>query len=88
MLWLEKMTYKMITLQSKGQDMEQVAVAENGEIIYTDFNASIYIGRFIRLDKLEIGHPLQIYDEKEKAWRIYMGLIPEKIENDYNLVEA
>ena len=73
--WLDKNTYVIISLKDLGQDMQRIYVHKTGEILYCDFNSSIYAGNFIPLDKLVVGQPLYIINGEEH--KIYNGLIVE-----------
>lgn len=77
--WLKSVTYKVIYLEDKGQDMQRIWVHETGEIINCDFHSSIYCGKFIDMKKLVIGNPINIWDEEKNKYKNYGGLIIEAI---------
>lgn len=81
--WLGQTTKKVITLQDKGQDLQSIYIDSEGEIIHTDFQSKMYIGRFIELASLKIGEPLQI--SVNESYVPYNGLVVSEIQNKIGL---
>ena len=77
--WLETETNKVIELKDLGQDMQRIWVHESGEILNSDFHSSIYCGKFIDMEKLEIGNNLHIWDEENQFFEKYGRLIIEAV---------
>jgi hypothetical protein len=77
--WLESLGAKNIVLQDKGQDMQLIKIYRTGEILDTDFNGDIYVGKFVNVDDLVPGEFLQTWNNETGKWDIYRGLIIEAI---------
>ena len=77
--WLLAITSKKIQLKDLGSDMQVIYIHESGEILHTDFFSGMYNGRFINIEKLEVGKPIELYDEEKNEFIAYGGLIPEEI---------
>jgi hypothetical protein len=78
--WMSKMTFKKIHLEDRGQDMQLIFVHKSGEILNTDFNVSLYLGKFVDLENLDQGKCLRVYDKDLKEFDNYSGLVISKIE--------
>ncbi len=77
--WLASVTHAAIYLESFGQDMQKIWVHKTGEILHTDFNQEMYIGRFINIEKLAHDRALEIWDNETETYETYGKLIPEEI---------
>lgn len=77
--WLKKVTFKIIDLEDNGQDMQKIWVHETGEILNSDFNSQIYIGKFIDMKKLSVGNCLNIFEDDKKQSKPYKKLVIENI---------
>ncbi len=77
--WLASVTHAAIYLVSFGQDMQKIWVHKTGEILHTDFNQDIYIGKFINIEKLAHDRALEIWNDDTECYETYSKLIPEEI---------
>lgn len=77
--WLQKMTMHRIDLVDLGQDMQTMWVHKSGEILHTDFQSSIYTGKFINMDNLAVRDPLEISNDELEVYMKYNGLVVSKI---------
>jgi hypothetical protein len=77
--WIQKVGYAAIYLKSFGQDMQKIYVHKSGEILNTDFNQEIYIGKFINMEKLAFDRCLEIWNNDTECYETYGKLIPEEI---------
>lgn len=60
--WLKTNTSQILTLKDFGQDLQRIWIHETGEILYCDFQAAIYNGKFVNLETLKAGTPIEIWD--------------------------
>lgn len=77
--FLSTKTFAALYLTGKGFDLQKIWVHKSGEILNTDFNGDIYIGKFINIDKLKLDVPLEIFDNVKQCFVEYSNLIPEDI---------
>jgi hypothetical protein len=77
--WLKETTFKIIDLVDNGDDMQRIWVRESGEILNCDFHSSIYNGKFVDIEKLDVGNTLNIFDEEKQCYRVYEQLIIKAI---------
>ena len=86
--WLDKETSTIIHLKDLGQDMSMIWLHESGEILHSDFNATIYNGKFINKMRLSVNKPLYISrDFNERSFKKYDGLIAEEIAHKKTLLD-
>ncbi len=78
-LWVNKMADAAIHLKDFGQDMQVIYVHKSGEILNTDFNQDIYIGKFVNMEKLVVNRCLEIWNNETECYDTYAKLIPEEI---------
>ena len=75
--WLDETTHCTVEFQDMGQDLIKIWVAQSGEILHANLQASIWNGRFVNMESLTDFAP--IYLQKKDDWIRMEGLIAEKI---------
>ena len=70
--WLNSHTYKIVRLADNGQDLLCIWLHKSGEIIHCNAQSGIWNGKFVDMEKLEVGVNL-FFDGKE------MNFIAESI---------
>jgi hypothetical protein len=50
--WIKRMAHKRILFFDKGQDLQDIWIDDQGEIIHSNLQQSIWCGKFINLKKL------------------------------------
>lgn len=78
--WLMKKTHKKILLVDYGQDIRKMNIAKTGEIIYCDFLANIYKGRFVNLWNLNFGNAIELWDNEDQVYDTYPLMVIETVE--------
>lgn len=78
-LWLKENTSYILFLVDNGQDMQTIWVHHTGEILQTDFSSSIYVGRFVDVNRIKAGKPLFIKGEDETVFTEYGRLVVESV---------
>ena len=68
-----------IVLEDRGQDLQSMHIDRDGEILHCDFNANIYNGRFVNIDKLTIGKAIEILNSTGNCWDMLAGLVIEEV---------
>jgi hypothetical protein len=74
--WREKNTKYMIDFVDKGHDLSRFWVHETGEILDSDSNKDIYIGKFVDVNRIVKNEPIYIFDNN--TWIPYMNLVVEE----------
>lgn len=77
--WLLKMTHQIVDFKDLGQDMSRMWIHETGEILHCDFHSKLYSGRFIEREKVEVGKPINIWDNENSRYDTYQNLVVEEI---------
>jgi len=77
--WLKQTTAKIISLKDQGQDLQKLWIHESGEILDTDFNQEIYIGKFVNMANLTPDECLETWNNETGGWDFYQKLVIEKI---------
>lgn len=66
--WLNETSHIRIELHDFGQDLQTIWVASNGEIIHANLQTKIWCGRFIKLDRIQTGNPIIMFDTDSGKW--------------------
>ena len=77
--WLADTTFKKLILSNLGQDVRKIWVAKSGEILHSDFQSSLYNGKFLNMAELSEFCPIEILEDGQ--WAVKMNLLVEKIHN-------
>jgi len=78
--WLKKTTVCEIEFEDHGQDLMKIWIAENGEILHANLQASIWNGRFVDVENLEEFTPIHLYQGSES--QRYINLVVVKIDKN------
>lgn len=78
--WLKTMAKKIIHFKDEGQDLIIMWVDSEGEILHCNLQTSIWCGRFVNMDKLEVGHNIELQDTQKDQWN-QMKFIIDKVED-------
>ena len=75
--WVKQKCFAHIQFVDNGQDLTEVWVDEDGEILHSDLQSSIWCSQFIRMNNLFEGAPVEMWTESS-GWFI-SDFIVEKI---------
>lgn len=68
--WLSEMSYKTVYFRDKGQDLLKIWIAESGEILHANLQASIWNGRFVNMETLAKNTNLCLWNNEKKEWDV------------------
>ncbi len=78
--WLNKTAKKLIWFKDEGQDCICFWIDEHGEVLHMSYSqTSIWNGKFVNVETLKPGEPVQMYFEHE-GWRTLIKLTVDEIE--------
>lgn len=77
--WLSKHKHQTILLEDKGQDIQKIIIHETGEILDCDFCSGLYNGKFVNLEKIKAGEPIELWNDTKSDWDIMGGLVTEHV---------
>lgn len=66
--WLTKTTYKKIHFKDNGQDLLIIWIADTGEILHANLQASIWDGKFVNLENMDKNTNIQFWDNLKQQW--------------------
>ena len=75
--WLEATTTRSITFVDFFQDLLKIWIAENGEILHANLQASVWNGCFVHLKTLQECKPIELWETDQ--WKPYGKLIVDTI---------
>jgi hypothetical protein len=68
--WLKNTTAYLIEFVPHGQDVQRWWVDENGEVLHSDFQASIWNGNMINITMLKERNKVVLSDGKAINWEV------------------
>lgn len=77
--WLQKHTSIEVEFQDQMQDFLKCWVHSSGEILHANLQSGIWNGKFVNIEALEEGQPIQLWDKDKKEWRGMGRLIIDNI---------
>lgn len=75
--WLNKLFAFKIEFVDTGRDLQQIWIADTGEILHSNAQTSIWVGKFVRIDKVKVG--CHVIMNLENKWTDMKGLVVEQI---------